>query len=118
MPLNQQTVFTMTKMRNIDENGLPLELINTGKAWAEFWKGPEHIYFGHVVWWHLMFGFIILFYMQDAIRGLQKHPFATGLDTGCCYGNSLTACILIQNQSPAFYQVKAHREYTPKTGFL
>ncbi|RNF18454.1 putative serine/threonine protein phosphatase [Trypanosoma conorhini] len=53
-----------------------------GEPWAEFWKGPECVVFGH-----------------DARSGLQVHPFAYGIDTGCVYGRELT-CVVYGPESP------------------
>lgn len=47
--------------------------------WASIWTGDEFVLFGH-----------------DAKRGLQEYNWATGLDTGACYGKLLTGMILPQ----------------------
>jgi hypothetical protein len=56
-----------------------------GKAanvlWGAAYGGPPQIVFGH-----------------NAAPGLQLHPWATGLDTGCVYGGRLTAMVLAQGQ--------------------
>eukprot|EP00027_Filamoeba_sp_ATCC50430_P005089 CAMPEP_0168548986 /NCGR_PEP_ID=MMETSP0413-20121227/4861_1 /TAXON_ID=136452 /ORGANISM="Filamoeba nolandi, Strain NC-AS-23-1" /LENGTH=392 /DNA_ID=CAMNT_0008579341 /DNA_START=1 /DNA_END=1175 /DNA_ORIENTATION=+ len=75
--LDKQDPINMTYMRNILEDGKASKEATHGAPWASLWKGPYHVIFGH-----------------DAVRGLQKYPYATGLDTGCCYGGALTACVL------------------------
>lgn len=49
--------------------------------WSELYMGPTHVVFGH-----------------HAMAGLQLHAFSTGLDTGCVYGNRLTALVLSENE--------------------
>jgi diadenosine tetraphosphatase ApaH/serine/threonine PP2A family protein phosphatase len=59
--------------------------------WGELYPGPTHIVFGH-----------------HALAGLQLHPFATGLDTGCVYGKELTALVLEQGE-PVPHSIAARR---------
>lgn len=49
--------------------------------WSELYFGPTHLVFGH-----------------HAMAGLQLHAFSTGLDTGCVYGNRLTALVLAEGE--------------------
>ena len=68
-------------MRSIDDDGRASRKL-TGTPWARRWKGPQQIVFGH-----------------DARRNLQLEDFATGLDTGCCYGRQLTAIVLAAGEA-------------------
>jgi len=31
---------------------------------------------------------------HDAIKGIQRNQFSTGLDSGCVYGGPLSACVI------------------------
>lgn len=68
--------------------------------WAEVWKGPESIIYGHSVF--------------DKVRRDEPAPgvVCLGIDTGCVYGGDLTALVLQDEGSdPEFVQVRASREY-------
>ncbi len=90
VPFEKQTREHLTTMRSIDHDGNPTKRIE-GRPWAAVWPGPEKIVFGH-----------------DAIRGLQRYRFATGLDTGCVYGRRLTALLLPERR---LVSVEARRAY-------
>mmetsp|Transcript_13765 Transcript_13765/g.20290 ORF Transcript_13765/g.20290 Transcript_13765/m.20290 type:complete len:290 (-) Transcript_13765:3545-4414(-) len=85
IPLVEQTVETMVTIRDVES-----------KPWASVWNGPEHIIFGH-----------------DARRGIQREKFATGLDSGACYGKRLTGILLPQR---VLVNVSSRREYEEVSG--
>jgi predicted phosphodiesterase len=90
VPVEKQDREDLLAMRSIAADGRPTKRIE-GTPWAALWTGPEHVVFGH-----------------DAIRGLQQHALATGLDTGCVYGRELTALWLPTHQ---LVSVPARRAY-------
>jgi len=92
VPIEEQEREHLLAMRSIDADGRASKRVE-GAPWASLWPGPEHAVFGH-----------------DAVRGLQQHPTATGLDTGCVYGRELTALWLPAHE---LVSVPARRAYAP-----
>ncbi len=92
VPLAEQPRKYLLNLRSLREDGTPSRKIEP-RPWGEVWHGPPHAVFGH-----------------DAMRGLQLYDHATGLDTGCVYGQRLTGLIWPQRQ---LVSVPARRNYAP-----
>lgn len=93
VPLERQEPDTLMNLRSIRSDGSGSSKMDEGRPWASLWRGPEHVVFGH-----------------DAVSGLQRRPFATGLDTGCVYGRELTALVLPENKLVSVPAKRAYKE--------
>lgn len=91
IPVEEQTPDDLMNMRTIRPDGSASSKLEDGERWARAWRGPQRVVFGH-----------------DAISGLQREAFATGLDTGCVYGGQLTALVLPEDR---LISVPARRAY-------
>jgi len=78
VPLDAQSADTMMRIRTVRDRGRE---DRPHVLWGSVYAGPPQIVFGH-----------------NAAPGLQLHPWATGLDTGCVYGGRLTAMVLGERQ--------------------
>jgi predicted phosphodiesterase len=93
LALDQQSPELLMNMRTLRADGTGSRRAEDGDLWGAHWPGPELVLFGH-----------------HAMAGLQRHPHAVGLDTGCVYGGRLTAVILPEMR---FVSVAAHEVYAP-----
>ena len=93
-PLLKQDKNILTSIRSIRKDKSPSKEID-GYPWAQDWKGPELIVFGH-----------------DALRGLQSYPYALGIDSGCVYGNKLTS-VIFEHHTFRLISTQAIQPWTP-----
>jgi hypothetical protein len=96
LPLEQHDPELLMNMRTLRPDGTGSRRPEDGPLWASKWEGPERVIFGH-----------------HATAGLQLHPHALGLDTGCVYGHGLTACILPEDR---ILTVPSREAYVPIDG--
>jgi len=91
-------------MRDVDENGKFLSL-NHNNPNAKFWAD---VYNGHE-------GFVVYGHSSFLSANIQKNSI--GIDTGCVYGNKLTALIIPNTMKPwefEIIEVKAKQKYAVK----
>ena len=75
-PIDEQDPWTLLHLRSIREDGSLSHHLD-GVPWAGGYHSGPHIVFGH-----------------NSRLKLQLYPRATGIDTGCVYGGTLTALVL------------------------
>jgi hypothetical protein len=96
IPVEAQDGELLMNMRTLRPDGSGSRRPEDGALWAASWAGPERVVFGH-----------------HAMAGLQRHPYALGIDTGCVYGGQLSALILPEDR---IVSVPARRTYVPVDG--
>jgi Calcineurin-like phosphoesterase len=92
----------LLRMRTIDAQGQWSDARDGGTLWGALYEGPPHVVFGH-----------------HARPSPQLHPWATGIDTGCVYGQRLTGLLLEADETvprgddahAKLVQVPARRAY-------
>ena len=81
VPVNKHSYSDLIRIRCVLPDGTttkdPPDDESQRKLWGPLYVGPPFVVFGH-----------------DAKRGLQVHPWARGIDTGCCHGGSLTGILI------------------------
>lgn len=91
IPIEEQSRETMLTLRTVASDEQTDSERSKLNLWASVWEGPEVVFFGH-----------------NECIGLQHHPKAIGLDTGCVFGGELTAFILPENK---IYRVEARQAH-------
>ena len=94
---------SLTRIRELDANQKTLSLGQESygsRFWSEFYEGSEGI----------------IVYGHEAMSKVKINPYSFGIDTGCVYGNKLTALIIHDTKDPLLnydiLQVSAQKKYS------
>lgn len=111
LSLAKQIPAQIMRVRFVNEDGAGQSL-NPDKSqpegtvyWAEQWKGPENIVYGHCV--HDL--------KETRYDYTPPYGICLGIDTGCCFGGHLTAA-LFRDTGIEIVQVKAKQKYSAGHG--
>ena len=106
---NKKELESLTRIRELDENQKTLALGQSSynsRYWSEFYNGGE----GIVVYGH------------QAFNKVKIDKYSFGIDTGCVYGNKLTALIIEDTKDPMYnydiVQVSAFKQYSTNKGII
>lgn len=92
----------LMRIRSVDATTLrPIsykpDVPEEGIYWANLWKGPETVVFGH-----------------NVFPEPTRFDNAIGIDTGCVYGGKLSALVIINGAGEEFVSVAAAQTYYKK----
>lgn len=80
--LENQVPYMVMTMREIGKNNIPTPDDGVGEQWATVWNTNQK---------RLTLDNTMIYYGHDSSKGLNLKDYTFGLDTGCVYGNQLTA---------------------------
>lgn len=105
-PYDKQSRNAVIRTRYLKPDGKPTSqpyVLPPGAVyWTERWQGPQSVIYGHNV--------------NDLVQPRIDRPvpdvMCAGIDTGCCFGGSLTAAVFLPGDvEPTFVSVPAKRVY-------
>lgn len=109
VPMSEQKADRMARVRYVDE--VTGEMVPLGRDcsqprgtvfWTQKWKGSSNVIYGHAV--HDL--------LTPRIDISPSGVLCASIDTGCCFGGTLTAMVFDGNMNVySFVQVRAKRAY-------
>lgn len=99
IPWMEQGLDITTEIQVIGSDGKPYRRGKCAQCtpWQHLWQGPPYVIYGHT-----------------PRAGVERLRWTLGIDTGCCLGGYLSACIL---PSKEIVQVPARKKYHNKPLF-